>query len=139
MALFALINTSSGSVPDDAKSLLEGKLGSRLTKLLVCDAKQLTNTIASFTPGPDDTIIVWGGDGTVAAALSASLETRAAILPLPGGTMNLLHKRVHGEAGPWQDLLETALLSPPIEMTYAEANGKPLYVALMLGEITKLA
>jgi diacylglycerol kinase family enzyme len=55
-----------------------------------------------------DVLLVLSGDGTLNAA-AAKLETwQGAILPLPGGTLNLFHKTLHGDAGP-EDILHAAL------------------------------
>ena len=42
-------------------------------------------------------LIVYTGDGTLNAAISNLAGWRGAILVLPGGTMNLLSKRLHGD------------------------------------------
>lgn len=53
-------------------------------------------------------LLVLSGDGTLNAA-AARLETwDGALLPLPGGTLNLFHKTLHGDAGP-EDILHAAL------------------------------
>lgn len=55
-----------------------------------------------------DVLLVLSGDGTLNAA-AAKLETwQGAILPLPGGTLNLFHKTLHGDPGP-EDILHAAL------------------------------
>lgn len=45
-----------------------------------------------------DTLVALGGDGTINAVVSALAGWQGAILPLPGGTQNLLTHRLHGEA-----------------------------------------
>ena len=47
-----------------------------------------------------DTVVLFAGDGTINAAVCALAEWNGAILILPGGTMNLLAKRLHGPADP---------------------------------------
>jgi hypothetical protein len=55
-----------------------------------------------------DLLLVLSGDGTLNAA-AKKLETwGGAMLPLPGGTLNLFHKTLHGDAGP-EDILRRAL------------------------------
>ena len=54
-----------------------------------------------------DLLLVLSGDGTVNAA-AGKLETwDGAMLPLPGGTLNLFHKTLHGERSP-EDILQDA-------------------------------
>lgn len=140
MAILALVNASSGSVPEDAADRLEARLGRRLDREIACEGATLESALATIDAGEKDTLIVWGGDGSVAAALSATAGTGAVVLPLPGGTMNLLHKRVHGGPGDWESILDRALAAPePRPLTYARAGTERIYVALMLGRLTHLA
>ncbi len=44
-----------------------------------------------------DLLLVWTGDGTINAAAGAAAGWDGAILPLPGGTLNLLSKALHGD------------------------------------------
>lgn len=139
MALISLVNTSSGSIPEDGDMLLRYELGSALTRQFCCSGKEIVRTLASIELRDRDTLIVWGGDGTVAAALNLVRGSGAMVLPLPGGTMNLLHRRIHGQVADWKTTLMRALCSrQPKALTYATANGLPFYVALMLGKLTQL-
>lgn len=55
-----------------------------------------------------DLLLVLSGDGTLNAA-AGKLETwGGAMLPLPGGTLNLFHKTLHGDRSP-EDILHDAL------------------------------
>jgi len=65
-------------------------------------------TVAMLVNDGIDVLMVLSGDGTLNAA-AAKLETwEGAILPLPGGTLNLFHKTLHGDAEP-EDILHAAL------------------------------
>lgn len=55
-----------------------------------------------------DLLLVWTGDGTINAAASQVDGWNGAILPLPGGTLNLLSKQLHGDR-PAPDILADAL------------------------------
>lgn len=105
-----LYNLRSGS-SDDA-------IVERLTQICAGHGAPIAATFAlpdGDIPTPEtlaaagaDLLIVLGGDGTVNAA-AAALETWAgALLPLPGGTLNLFHKRLHGDRSP-EDILQDAL------------------------------
>lgn len=52
---------------------------------------------AELTRQGIDLLIVWTGDGTINAAATAAEGWDGAILPLPGGTLNLLSKALHGD------------------------------------------
>ncbi|WP_411340634.1 diacylglycerol kinase family protein [Sphingopyxis sp. J-6] len=55
-----------------------------------------------------DLLLVWTGDGTINAAATGAAGWNGAVLPLPGGTLNLLSKALHGDrAAP--DILADAL------------------------------
>ncbi|MET1756886.1 diacylglycerol kinase family protein [Novosphingobium sp. RD2P27] len=45
-----------------------------------------------------DTIAVFAGDGTISSVVSRVGGWSGAVLPLPGGTMNMLSRRLHGDA-----------------------------------------
>lgn len=42
-------------------------------------------------------LAIFGGDGTMHAAIARVFGWSGAVLPLPGGTMNMLSKRLHGD------------------------------------------
>lgn len=55
-----------------------------------------------------DVLLILSGDGTLNAA-AGKLETwGGAVLPLPGGTLNLFHKTLHGDRGS-EEILHDAL------------------------------
>src|SRR5512139_1787120 len=55
-----------------------------------------------------DFLIVWGGDGTHRSALQVAGRNASNLLLLPGGTMSLLSKSLHGDR-PWHEILEAVL------------------------------
>ena len=61
-------------------------------------------------PSPDaledaDIVAVFGGDGTVNSVVSCLDGWGGAVLILPGGTMNLASKRLHGDR-PWRAIMD---------------------------------
>ncbi len=61
-------------------------------------------------PGPDDLaenelLAIYAGDGTVNGTITRLYGWSGAVLVLPGGTMNLLSKRLHGDVE-WEAILE---------------------------------
>lgn len=57
-------------------------------------------TAESLDAADVDTAVLFAGDGTINAAVSALAAWRGAVLILPGGTMNLLAKMLHGSTDP---------------------------------------
>lgn len=47
-----------------------------------------------------DLLVIWTGDGSIRAAAQKIDGWDGAILPLPGGTLNLLSKKLHGDRDP---------------------------------------
>lgn len=59
-----------------------------------------------------DVVAVAAGDGTINAAVAHLGDWPGLILPLPGGTMNLLAKALHGPSGP--EAIIAAIADPPL-------------------------
>jgi diacylglycerol kinase family enzyme len=57
-------------------------------------------TAATLARAEADTVVLFAGDGTINAATTALKDWDGALLILPGGTMNLLAKTLHGPADP---------------------------------------
>src|SRR4029077_17979263 len=62
-----------------------------------------------------DIFIVLGGDGTIRKAAEACTETSPYLIPLPGGTMNMLPRALYGELS-WEDALKSTLAAPSAKM-----------------------
>ncbi|OQW42990.1 MAG: hypothetical protein A4S12_05830 [Proteobacteria bacterium SG_bin5] len=80
-----------------------------------------------------DTVVLFAGDGTINAAACALAEWHGALLILPGGTMNLLAKLLHGEAEPAAILHAAHQAARPIALPYVEAGPHRAFVGLILG------
>ena len=97
--LWLVNNTSSGSNDDAALAALEkccGEHGFRVAHRTVFPAQELP-TPAMLDAAGIDTVVVFAGDGTVNSLIAALTGWGGAVLVLPGGTMNLLYHRLHGE------------------------------------------
>lgn len=137
-----IVNEKSGSVPEGGQLLLEEEIHA------------LGHEIIFSSPGPcaDDPgewsesartsgaeiLCVWGGDGTIAAVLQ-SAGSNLPILVLPGGTMNLLPKRLHDGQLDWRKVLQEVLAKPErLWISAGEVGGRRFYVAAIFGQLTKL-
>jgi diacylglycerol kinase family enzyme len=58
-----------------------------------------------------DVLIALGGDGTIQRAAQQYAENTAFLIPLPGGTMNILPRALYGELS-WEDALKNTLATP---------------------------
>ena len=87
-----------------------------------------------------DLLLVWTGDGTINAAATKAAGWNGAILPLPGGTLNLLSKALHGDR-PAPEILADALQGrgrrSPIP-TIQSDNGEA-FITVIAGPATRWA
>ena len=78
-------------------------------------------------------LIVLGGDGTIRTAAEACAATGAYLLPLPGGTMNMLPRALYGDV-PWQDVLKNTIADPATRaLSAGRIEGKLFFVAAVVG------
>lgn len=70
-----------------------------------------------------DLLIVWTGDGTINTAACGAAGWDGAILPLPGGTLNLLSKSLHGDRD-----------APAILADTMQGNGRRAPIPTIRGE-----
>lgn len=138
--LRAVINPASGSVPAEAEAALSDALSGmgHVADITITDSDALNEAMKAAVQSGPDVLIAWGGDGTIACALSAAGMDGPAILPLPGGTMNMLHTRVFGEFEDWNDVLQRGLSKgEPRPIPAGEVGDRRFYVAAMLGRLVK--
>lgn len=84
-----------------------GDAGTPIVRTVILPDDDLPDA-ASLERDGIDLLLVLSGDGTVNAA-AGKLETwDGTMLPLPGGTLNLFHKTLHGDRGA-EDILHDAL------------------------------
>lgn len=142
LKLCALINAESGSIPANAEDALLEELD-RLdltAQVRPGSGSEIVRAVkAALASGPD-ALIVWGGDGSVACALSASGQSGPPVLALPGGTMNLVHRRIHHGETDWRKIVVSAMEAPVSEPFAAGClAGHQFFVAAMMGQVTMLA
>ncbi len=80
-----------------------------------------------------DTVVLFAGDGTINAALSALEKWQGAFLILPGGTMNLLAKGLHSETDPHKILHAARESERRVALPYVIAGEHRAFVGLILG------
>lgn len=80
-----------------------------------------------------DTVVLFAGDGTINAAVCALATWDGAILILPGGTMNLLAKALHGDADPAAIVAAAHRHDQRVALPYVEAGEHRALVGLIVG------
>ena len=83
--------------------------------------------------GAADVLVVLGGDGTIRAAAARCAGFSGFLVPLPGGTMNMLPKALYG-ARAWPEALADTLADPEIHhVSGGKAGEHAFFVAALLG------
>ncbi len=98
-AIWLVNNAASGSNDDAALAALEtccGEHGLHVARRTVFPEQDLP-TPAALDAAGIDCVAVFAGDGTINSLIAALAGWGGALLVLPGGTMNLLYHRLHGQ------------------------------------------
>lgn len=96
-------------------------------------------------PAPDaaalagiDTLVVMGGDGTLGAASAAAAGWGGQFLAIPGGTMNLLPRALHGDASP-DAIVAAAATGTLAHVPVVRAGGHTSFCRIIIGPLTRWA
>ena len=80
-----------------------------------------------------DMFIVLGGDGTIRKAAQACTETSPYLIPLPGGTMNVLPRALYGDLS-WEEALKNTLAAPSAKiLSGGRVVNEQFFVAAIVG------
>jgi len=132
----AIINTSSGGCDLDSEQKMinilnaAGIVGSRAW----CGgAKEIDRSFAEAAEQQLQVLIVLGGDGTIRTAAEACAKKGTYLIPLPGGTMNMLPRALYGETS-WEEALRNALAAPSAKILSAgRIVNKHFFIAAIVG------
>ena len=80
-----------------------------------------------------DTVVLFAGDGTINAAASALANWQGGLLILPGGTMNLLARKLHDSLDPEAILHAAHQSGRRIALSYVEAANERALAGAILG------
>ena len=138
--ILVLINEQAGTVIDRGEDAvrreIEGALGGREARFVVGEVPALLGAIGQ----DEDTVVTVGGDGTVGAVAKrlAGREDAPRFVPLPYGTMNLIHRDIGSPLDPMK-ALQAGLVAPVRAIDYAEANGEALLHSAVFGTFAEVA
>ncbi len=105
--IWLVVNSRSGSNNEAALAALERSLaacGLSPERRIEFPAQELP-TRETLTDNAVSRLIVFTGDGSLNAAIQAASGWNGEILVLPGGTMNLLSARLHGNEATCEEIL----------------------------------
>lgn len=131
----AIVNPLSGSVGAGAAEALEKVLSDFGFAARVCEAegRDLPNAVRAAFDASPDVVVVLAGDGTAAMAARRAGADGPLVMPLPGGTMNMLPHAVYGAVS-WEEALAHALRDGTVRpVSGGVVDGKPFYVGAILG------
>lgn len=133
--LWLITNPASGSASDEKCAAIEA----------IFEEKGMT--VVGRTRFPDDrlpavedliradtdTVVLFAGDGTINAAACKYDKWHGKALILPGGTMNILAKMLHGDADP-HDIVHAAHAKPILRtMPFVESGPHRAFVGVIIG------
>jgi diacylglycerol kinase family enzyme len=132
----AIINTSSGGCDSESEAEMLDILksaGISDCKTWCGESDQIEQAFAEAASHKAKMLAVLGGDGTIRTAAQACSGTDTYLLPLPGGTLNMLPRALYGEVA-WQDALRSTLTAPATKWLSAGRTGNELFfVAAIVG------
>src|SRR5688572_27924587 len=138
----ALLNTESGSCDLAAEQALTDCLraaGVQPERVWCGGGADVEKSLSEAMSEQLDVLIVLGGDGTIRAAAQRVGPDGPLLVPLPGGTMNMLPKTLYGQRS-WNDALRDTLASPVLQAVHGgEVCGHRFFVAAIFGEPTRFA
>jgi diacylglycerol kinase family enzyme len=131
-----IINTSSGSYDSES----EQKMLSILTDAGVVDpkvwcgeAKEMERFFTEAAGQKLEVLIVLGGDGTIRTAAEACAEKGSYLIPLAGGTMNMLPRALYGNVS-WEEALKKTLTAPSTKvLSGGRVANKRFFIAAIVG------
>lgn len=131
-----LVNKTAGSFAALGAKRLEAMLRaaglSEGSKVVYCDGATLAQRACALAQSGFETIGVYGGDGSVRTVVEALKGYDVAILPLPGGTLNRLCHRVHGQTN-LKSILSKLSGARPMWLSGGLANQHMFLVASGFG------
>jgi diacylglycerol kinase family enzyme len=132
----AIINTSSGGcdLESEQKMLsILNRAGIVESKAWCGDAEEMERSFAEAAGQKLEVLIVLGGDGTIRTAAEACAEKGPYLIPLPGGTMNMLPRALYGDVS-WEDALKNTLVAPSVKvLSGGRVADKQFFIAAIVG------
>jgi diacylglycerol kinase family enzyme len=131
-----IINTSSGGcdLESEQKMLsILNRAGIVESKAWCGDAEEMERSFAEAAGQKLEVLIVLGGDGTIRTAAEACAEKGPYLIPLPGGTMNMLPRALYGDVS-WEDALKNTLVAPSVKvLSGGRVADKQFFIAAIVG------
>lgn len=132
----AIINTSSGGCDSNSEAeMIDILKGAGVTncKTWCGESDQIERAFVEAAMHNPRMLVVLGGDGTIRTAAEACTGSDTYLLPLAGGTLNMLPRALYGDAG-WQDALKETLANPVAKgLSGGRVRDELFFVAAVAG------
>lgn len=132
----AIINTSSGGCNAESEEKMLNILknaGIGEPKMWCGEADTMERSFEEAIAQKPGILIVLGGDGTIRKAAETCGKPGCYLIPLPGGTMNMLPRALYQDLS-WEDALENVLTAPSIKcLSGGRIGDRQFFVAAILG------
>ncbi|WP_339870635.1 diacylglycerol kinase family protein [uncultured Brevundimonas sp.] len=138
----ALLNTSSGSCDEGCEQqvldLLEAA-DCKIHQMWCGTGDTVAGALEEIAGAGLDVLIVLGGDGTIRSAAETCDKDGPFLIPLPGGTMNMLPSALYGDVT-WPEALAATLSSPSVQPVNSGRIGDMrFYCAAIFGDPSRWA
>jgi len=132
----AIINISSGGCDSESEAemlqILE-RAGVTGCKTWCGASDQIQRVFLEAATHKPEVLVVLGGDGTIRTAAEVCIKTGIYLIPLPGGTLNVLPRALYGDSS-WQEALHETLANPSTkELSGGRVGDKIFFVAAVVG------
>jgi diacylglycerol kinase family enzyme len=132
----AIINTSSGGCDlESEQKMLSTLKGAGIVepKMWCGGADHMEPSFAEAAGQKLEVLIVLGGDGTIRTAAEACAQEGPYLIPLPGGTMNILPRALYGDVS-GEDALKNTLTAPSTKvLSGGRVANKQFLIAAIVG------
>ena len=97
------------------------------------EAKEMERFFAEAAGQKLEVLIVLGGDGTIRTAAEACAEKGSYLIPLPGGTINMLPRALYGDVS-WEESLKKTVTAPSAKvLSGGRVANKRFFIAAIVG------
>ena len=106
------------------------------SKIWCGEADQMERSFKETARQELDVLVALGGDGTIRRAAELCAAQEQYLIPLPGGTMNMLARSLYRDIS-WQDALDKVLVAPSAKvLSGGRVADKQFLIAAIVGAPT---
>jgi|GEM_PF-163717 len=127
-----VINSNAGSSARFNEEALKAASPGATFEILSVTPSELDKAFDKAFSDKPSAVIVVGGDGTARTAAARAVSTGVPIIPMPGGTMNVLPKIIFGHGDMTRAIADIPKLVPR-SLDVGRVGGEPFFLAAAFG------